>query len=947
VSTPTGDNAKVYTGIRDVPIYAGETSPGNRLPGGPYRRPELIAIAATILPTIWWVRGHVDSGYALPVLLAGAALAMATTAALRLLLPTRRPSLTTRAQFLYHTLRPRTAPSRNMRPHPTFDPPRKVIGNLRFTRAGVYADYLLDGLAVTMRSLDTHERAARLTRNLGRNLPSGSQISGLLVPNDQHKILRNIVGPHAHLRGWVAECRRWEPVIAAPAPAITTGYTGPVQRRYWLTIPVDAGRAGRTTAGQTKRFWGWVAGRDHDSDQSVTQYAQTAAEITKALPDEFHLTPATPAQIRWHHRHHLFRGIHHEPLPEPGTGPQTLTHNDFDRAAFDEGANAIRTTRRPTFKPILRVHDPDHPASYQTFLTVAHFPAAGIKFPKAAYLHALDNVPTAATIDWVQHLTVRTPHTALALNHTTAKNLKDQDRQRGPAADDDELIIKLASTHTYTRELKANPAEREIDHAVIIAIGAPDAEILDDSVKHLRHALDTAGIAFDRFTGAQAQLWKAFNPGSETTSPISEFTNPTTAHRWSRFMPLISDQVGNATGSPLALNQTTLRPAIVLHDPEGAARRNHNTGLAIVGEPGGGKSHRAKLSGRDVVLRGGRVVVFDPGTLGEWAKAFADLPNLTVIDSAAARFSIDPLRTFPHHQAAAVAADHILPMLGIDADSLPAMAYTQALRPDNRATQGITSHRRLINHLRAQPHPHTDELLLRLEAWAAMDYTRVIFDDTLPPYRPSHAPATIWRTHTLKLPTADDIANPHLYATLERRQKAGMALYGLLIDIEQRHMFAHPERFDVMIFEECAELLAYPAGAKTAHRITRQGRKHATGIWLITQDHHDLAPMGDTFVTQKWLFRISDHTLAADTLAWAGIDPGLYPDLVAAYAEDTSPATTRETADGATEPGSVDPWRRGEGFLVDEFGRAGRVQFLGAPTRQLAAAFDSTPPLHA
>ena len=30
---------------------------------------------------------------------------------------------------------------------------------------------------------------------------------------------------------------------------------------------------------------------------------------------------------------------------------------------------------------------------------------------------------------------------------------------------------------------------------------------------------------------------------------------------------------------------------LILHDPEGTARRNHNTGLAIVGEPGSGKSN--------------------------------------------------------------------------------------------------------------------------------------------------------------------------------------------------------------------------------------------------------------------------------------------------------------------------------------------------------------------
>jgi hypothetical protein len=95
-----------------------------------------------------------------------------------------------------------------MRIDSSFDPPTQVIGNLRFTRAGVYADYLLDGLPATMRSLQTHERAALMTRNFGRNLPSGSLISGLLVPDDHRRLMRSIVGPYSHHREWVAQCRR-------------------------------------------------------------------------------------------------------------------------------------------------------------------------------------------------------------------------------------------------------------------------------------------------------------------------------------------------------------------------------------------------------------------------------------------------------------------------------------------------------------------------------------------------------------------------------------------------------------------------------------------------------------------------------------------------------------------------------------------------------------------
>jgi hypothetical protein len=100
--------------------------------------------------------------------------------------------------------------------------------------------------------------------------------------------------------------------------------------------------------------------------------------------------------------------------------------------------------------------------------------------------------------------------------------------------------------------------------------------------------------------------------------------------------------------------------------------------------------------------------------------------------------------------------------------------------------------------------------------------------------------------------------------------------------------------------------------------------------------------MGDKFVTQKWLFRVTDEDLAKDTLDWAGIDPDQYDDVVQSYIEDTSPANTT-FIDGDDEIGYVDPHRRGEGFVVDEFKRKARVKFYGAPDEFLADDLDSTP----
>lgn len=837
------------------------------------------------------------------------------------------------------------------------DPPLAVIGNLRFTRGGVYADYLIDGLPLVLRPLRTHERGSRSYRNLARALPSGWSLSGLLDTTDPKRLMRNIVGNHSHRPEWVEHCRAWEPTFnpamfnPAAAPAGASVFLEE-RRRGWLTFPVDSGREGRTATGAATRAKDWVAGRDVDSDKSVAAYARLAAEVVAQLPQQFSVRPASPLQIQWHQRHNVFRGSLLDPMPPASAGPDRLTAADFLLPGVDEGANAVRSSWWPTMRPIVRLYDtenPDGPWSYQALLPVTHFPDSGLRFTKAAFLYALDNVETDAAIDWIQHVTVRSPDRAAALNASAAKNIKDQMRQRGRMIEeDDELDIKLANTREYNSQIKANPSERELDLATMIVVGAPTVEMCEDAVKKVKHELDQAEIAVSRWSGAQSSLWLAFNPGSEKHAYLDEFRDPTSAHLWGRFTPLISTRVGDSRGTPLAENQTTLRRSLILHDPEGCAQRQRNTGLIGIGDPGAGKSNRFKVSGIEVVKRGGKVDVFDPGTHGEWGQAFRNVTDTTVIDLGDSRFSLDPLRMFDFDKAGEVAADHILPMIGVPADSDMENRFTLLVSPDSRGANGIGSMRSLIGYLRAQPDAGNDMLLARLEAWATQPAARAIFDETLAPYSPSQSLATVWLTNRLGLPDAEDILNPHLYNKLPKGARAGMAIYGLIIDTVQRHQFLHREQYSTMIFEEAAELMAYPAGARTAHRITRQGRKHATGIWLISQDYRDFERMGDKFITQKWLFAIRNEELAGKTLEWAGVDPALYPEVVQSYYEDTSPAESADDEDSDDDAfGKVHPSRMGEGFIVDERGRRARCRFLGAPTSELAADVDSTPPQEA
>src|SRR3954447_2294503 len=133
----TGDNAKVWTGIRDIPIWAGESSGGNQLPFGPYRTPELMVIGTIMVPALFWITSHTQSPNVWWVLL-GAPLSTAVfVALLRVLLPKARPTTSARLIFLTNTWLPRsvsTSPAAQPAPHTPLrkDPrPRKTDATAR------------------------------------------------------------------------------------------------------------------------------------------------------------------------------------------------------------------------------------------------------------------------------------------------------------------------------------------------------------------------------------------------------------------------------------------------------------------------------------------------------------------------------------------------------------------------------------------------------------------------------------------------------------------------------------------------------------------------------------------------------------------------------------------------------------------------------------------------
>ena len=101
--------------------------------------------------------------------------------------------------------------------------PLGAVGNLRFTRAGVYAEYLVSGLPFVFLSKQWQNTVAAEHAELWRNLPSGASLSGLTVPVPARNLTRRMLFAHhdldpatatpdsipATVSPWSRHCRTW------------------------------------------------------------------------------------------------------------------------------------------------------------------------------------------------------------------------------------------------------------------------------------------------------------------------------------------------------------------------------------------------------------------------------------------------------------------------------------------------------------------------------------------------------------------------------------------------------------------------------------------------------------------------------------------------------------------------------------------------------------------
>ena len=284
-----------------------------------------------------------------------------------------------------------------------------------------------------------------------------------------------------------------------------------------------------------------------------------------------------------------------------------------------------------------------------------------------------------------------------------------------------------------------------------------------------------------------------------------------------------------------------------------------------------------------------------------------------------------------------IALDTILPLINIPVVSGPGTLLSEVLRPDHRGRYNLRSLADVRDYLAQRAHTETgrdaEDLSTLVRAMDAVE-APTLFGRGLTPM-PMGATATVVRTHTLALPTVEELTLGHAYANLPWRKRLGHTLYEL-VGLLASEQFLRPGRFGALVVDEAYHLVSTSVGRQVVEAFCRDGRKHSAGLILSSHDPRaDYSGAAHNLIPNRFAFRHRDKSLAGGTLEWLGVDIERDAYLIDQLRTNTSPPKgPRET---------VAPNRRGECFIADGRGRIGRGKILGPARADRALAVSTTP----
>jgi hypothetical protein len=789
---------------------------------------------------------------------------------------------------------------------------------------GVYATYFVEALDYGLRQPEDKAGVADAHESLVLNSPENTLLLSLQAPLDLVDVMNRSLDQVDLQRtpDYIKETLDGYRRIATIAP---------LTRIYTITFPL-----GRSPL------------NGEPTPREVAAQLAVAEELLTVVDPEanFKLQPVPEGLLPFIWNHNLMRGsaLEHAPHNPANASPSTAppVNPFFHPGVLDEGARTEKSFRRsfdPLIKAMVRLDDGHVINSYQAMLTPMSF-LPTMAFPgHSEFLSVLDGIPDVS-VDWAMRIRRRDRESAMQLNEKVLGKLGVQlgERDTDVGFHTQELRRKVETLAAYNDSLATNENAEEVEFTTVLAVGAPTHADLARSVGTLKAKFRRLGIRLDAPRGAQRRFWMMLNPGAPTDRVFTDYQHVTATPDWAGFVPFTTARLLDDTGPIIGVNLLSGLFEPLHFNFLNKVLSDISPAIAMAGELGSGKSYFTKTLISIVADLLGQFLVIDRSPGGEYVPLLESIPGSVLISLDEPHFTLDPLRIFADpHKARSITLDTILPLLNIPVVSAPGVLLAETLRPEHRAAHhlhSLTDVRDFLAHNAAHHHDrdaNDQHTLVR-----AMDAVEapVLFDRALRPM-PLTATATVVRTHTLALPTVDELALTHAYQNLPWRKRLGHALYEL-VGLLAREQFLKLGRFGALVVDEAYHFTATTVGKQIVEEFVRDGRKHSAGIILASHDPKaDYATAAHNLIPNRFAFRQRNAVTAVNTLEWLGVDIERDAYLTKQLRENTSPPVGRKE--------TVAPNRRGECFIADGRGRIGRGKILGPARADRARAVSTTP----
>lgn len=744
------------------------------------------------------------------------------------------------------------------------------------------------------------------------------------------------------------------------------------ERAFWLSVPMSS-------ANIKDRAWSMIRAADNKvrdigalprvlpRETEVAAARRMANEIAERIPAIFEATPATPAENIWIALHNQQRGLAVDgsvPLPSAAKEDASLFETDLTQFQLpagmpnpwlDEGGQSDLAKGQqflPFKRKYLKVQSPyADEASYQVLQAIVTGPKAGWRTPGVEWISAVDNLPM--DVDFALRLQISPAAEVRKRNKRAEDALKDQySQQEGTnsiTGTGNDLAEVAEALKAYHESLNHSDKEVEAQVTVIFAVAGTTPEEAKLRARVLADQYKAHDFLLEAPLGGQEELWWAMQPGVPTTRLVRELAQITTGRELASGTPIVSSELGDIRGARFGVNITNGRRGQIFRDIEGNNKADISGSFGVVAEKGAGKSVLLKCEFGTTVDRGGRGYAIDRTVAHEYGTfARALRPDHTVIanllefedeDGTVVRpeWNIDPLLMFGPRQGARILQSLFAAMLGIPVLSEQGVFLSSLLEGEYLASHGITSTRKLLQHLERDlsGSPEANELRMLIKVIASKDIGEVLFNDALPPVD-TRATGIVFLTAGLTLPKKMELEQKHLFNEMPIEKRFGRAVYAMLTAVVKQLCFRDKTTLTGAFFDECHAITASPEGAAELTDFYRDDRKHNA---FAAVGSHDPEDFGDErargLIATRYLMRQRDRNLARRALHW--FSDGLEND------EAMLDLVTKNLSPLDPSTGKVPPHRRGEGLMLDVAGRMGIFQKTLPENPERRAAVLSTP----